>query len=80
MRKAPYGSAKMVRRIALMVTLAIAISGCVDRQVSLNKMASDGTTQIAPCDAKAFGLAMVIMEQQNLNDCRKYYRENGYSE
>ena len=80
MRKTPYKSVQMVRRIALTVTLAIVLSGCIDRQVSLNKTASDGTTQIAHCDAKAFGLAMVIMEQQDFNDCRKHYRENGYSE
>ena len=80
MRKGPFGSVQMVRRIALMATLAIAISGCVDRQVFMKKTASDGTTQIAHCDAKGFGLIPAIMEQQNLNDCREYYRQNGYME
>jgi hypothetical protein len=39
---------------------------------------ADGT--IAHCDAKGWGLVPVIMEQSNLNDCREYYRHNGYTE
>ena len=80
MRKTPHGSVQLARRIVLTVALAIVLSGCGDRQVFLKKTASDGTTQIAHCDAKGYGLIPVIMEQQNLNDCREYYRQNGYIE
>jgi hypothetical protein len=71
---------QVVWRITLVIMLSVALSGCIDRQVFLKKTAPDGTTQIAHCDGKGFGLIPMVMEEQNLNDCRAYYRQNGYIE
>lgn len=64
-----------MKKLLLIASLA-ALSGCVDKQVFMTK--PDGT--IAQCNAKGWGLIPMILEEQNLNDCRNFYLHNGYAE
>ena len=75
---------KPMRKLLLagIAVASLALAGCVHKTAYLTKPPAQagGDQQIAHCDAKGFGLILMVLEEVAYNDCMTFYRNHGYAQ